>query len=509
MAAIEAALVFGSIIILLFLLVNHRARRVREMHKFQSPPPYRMLFGNTLEFKDEPSEFLEQIMGWCSQFKGIFCLWLSFAKPFLLIYEPKTVEVILSSSKHITKAQFYDFLLPWLGTGLLTSTGEKWKKRRRLITPTFHFKILNDFVQVFDQQSQLMVSIIKSQPSDKVFNIFPLIACCALDIIGKTAMGVNINAQKNSSSEYVKGVIRMSELIQSRQKRPWVHPAFLYCLTNEGREHNKIIKFLHDFTNQVITERIQERLYSPKEQDETEESDEFTGRRKRRLVAFLDMLLNAYDAGEIDVEGVREEVDIFMFEGHDTTAAAMAWAVQLLGEHPDVQRKAQAEVDEFFATNSGKLTADSLKGLKYLECVIKETLRIFPSVPFFGRSLVEDLELEGRLIPKGTDVGVITIGLHRNPEVWPSPMKFNPDRFLPENSEGRHPYAFVPFSAGSRNCIGQRFALLEEKVVLAYILHNFDIVSTEKSTKIKTCAELITRPRDGIFVSLTTREQGL
>ncbi|EDO31777.1 predicted protein, partial [Nematostella vectensis] len=432
------------------------------------------------------SEFFEQMMGWCSQFKGFFCLWLSFAKPFFLIYEPKTVEVILSSSKHITKAQFYDFLLPWLGTGMrlficnFIFTGEKWKKRRRLLTPTFHFKILNDFVQVFDEQSQVMVSILKSQPSEKVFNIFPLIGCCALDIIGKTAMGVNINAQKNSSSEYVKGVIRMSELALSRLKRPWVHPAFLYYLTNEGREHNKILKLLHDFTNQVIADRIQER------------------RQKRRLVAFLDMLLNAYDAGEIDVEGVREEVDTFMFEGHDTTSAAMAWTVQLLGEHPDVQIKAQAEVDEI-------LTAESLKGLKYLECVIKETLRIFPSVPLFARSLAEDLDLVALLRPF-MQVSLKTVD--QPLFFWPNPMKFDPDRFLPENSEGRHPYAFVPFSAGSRNCIGQRFALLEEKVVLAYILHNFNIVSTEKSTEIKTCAELITRPRDGIFVTLTTRKQG-
>ncbi|KXJ16750.1 Cytochrome P450 4c3 [Exaiptasia diaphana] len=260
----------------------------------------------------------------------------------------------------------------------------------------------------------------------------------------------------------------------------------------------------HHDINIIIDDRINERLSSSRK-DEKPQVDEFTGKRKRRPLAFLDLLLNAYDDGEIDKEGVREEVDTFMFEGHDTTAAAMSWAIFMLGHHPEVQQKAQEEVDAFFESRPETLTVESLKDLKYLECVIKEALRLYPSVPFFARELTEDFTIDGVAVPKGTTVGTATFALHTNPKVWPDPYKFDPDRFLPENSQGRHPYAYVPFSAGPRNCIGQKFAILEEKMVLAYVLRHFNVKSEHSPDDMKVCAEIVTRPKDSIMMSLTPR----
>jgi len=146
-----------------------------------------------------------------------------------------------------------------------------------------------------------------------------------------------------------------------------------------------------------------------------------------------------------------------------------------------------------------------LKQLRYLECVIKEAQRLFPSVPFIGRAVSEDYSLSGYIAPKGTTIVTAIVSLHRNPEVWPAPLQFDPDRFLPENSQGRHPFAFIPFSAGPRNCIGQRFALLEQKIVLSYILRNFSIDSTQTVDELHTCSELITRPKEGIYVTIAKR----
>ncbi|XP_031558796.1 cytochrome P450 4c3-like [Actinia tenebrosa] len=493
------------LLVLLGLFIwKRKIDKVKMLEKFPGPKK-NFLFGNTLQFARDPSEFRDQVLSWSKDFKdnGMFCIWLGPFNPFIYTFKPEYAEILLSSSHQISKSYEYVFLHPWLGTGLLTSTGEKWKRRRRQITPTFHFKILNEFIQVFEEQSKILVSILKSECQEGALDIFPRAAKCALDIICKSSMGKNVNAQRDGNSRYVAAVTGICELIQERQKSPWFWSDLIYSITPSGRMQQQYLETLHGFTNKVIDERLLERKSSAGQEER--EVDEFTGKRKKRPLAFLDLLLDAFDDGQIDREGIREEVDTFMFEGHDTTAAAISWTILLLGLHPEVQDKVQHEVDEFFESRAEELTVDSLKDLKYLECVIKESLRLYPSVPFIARELSEDLTIDGIPIPKGTTVGVAQVSLHSNPNVWPDPERFDPDRFLPENSEGRHPYAYVPFSAGPRNCIGQRFAILEEKVVLANILRHFSVKSEQSRDQIRVCAELITRPQNGIFVTLTPR----
>ncbi|VDO64334.1 unnamed protein product [Heligmosomoides polygyrus] len=122
----------------------------------------------------------------------------------------------------------------------------------------------------------------------------------------------------------------------------------------------------------------------------------------------------------------------------------------------------QEEIDEVFE-DCGCILPEHLPRLKYLECCLKESLRICPSVPMINRELGDDQELEGVVLPRGTQVVINQYMVHRDPACWPDPEKFDPDRFLPENCVGRHPYAFIPFSAGSRNCMGQRFGMMVEK----------------------------------------------
>lgn len=134
-----------------------------------------------------------------------------------------------------------------------------------------------------------------------------------------------------------------------------------------------------------------------------------------------------------------------------------------IGHHPEVQERLWQELDPFFeqiesdvstmTTDDGRpqISLDKLKDLKYLECVIKEGLRLNPSVPFVGRKVHEDMVIKDYKIPKGTIVYCFIYMLHRDPDIFPEPEKFKPERFLPENSQGRHPFAYVPFSAGPRN----------------------------------------------------------
>lgn len=132
-------------------------------------------------------------------------------------------------------------------------------------------------------------------------------------------------------------------------------------------------------------------------------------------------------------------------------------------------------------------------------------MRLYPPVPFIGRTLSEDVQLDQYTLPKGTMVTLGIYYLHRDPRFFPDPEKFDPDRFLPENTTRRHPYAYLPFSGGARNCIGQKFAMHEEKSVLSSIIRKFKITSVEKRDEIDLISELILRTHNGINVKLEKR----
>ncbi|NXW20778.1 CP4V2 protein, partial [Circaetus pectoralis] len=464
------------------------------------------LLGNALLLEREGEGFFKQLQVYAEEFRSwpLLKIWIG-PLPVLILYHPDSVEVILSSSKHIEKSYLYKFLQPWLGTGLLTSTGDKWRSRRKMITPTFHFAILTDFLEVMNEQGGILLEKLEKHVNKEPFDVFLYITLCALDIICETAMGKNVGAQENKDSEYVRAVYRMSDLIQQRQKSPWLWPDLVYMLFKEGREHERNLKVLHNFTDTVIAEKAAELENTKQTKCDTDGNYEESGSKKRK--AFLDMLLSATDdeGNKLSYRDIREEVDTFMFEGHDTTAAAMNWALYLLGHNPEAQKKVHRELDEVFGNTERPVTMDDLKKLRYLECVVKEALRLFPSVPLFARALREDCCIKGYQVPKGTNVLVITYALHRDPESFPDPEEFRPERFFPENCKGRHPYAYVPFSAGPRNCIGQRFAQMEEKALLALILRRFWVDSCQKPEELGTTGELILRPNNGIWIKLKRR----
>nr|XP_053638680.1 cytochrome P450 4C1-like [Cherax quadricarinatus] len=369
------------------------------------------------------------------------------------IVKADAVEAVLSSSTHLDKSPDYDFLHPWLGTGLLTSTGTKWHSRRKLLTPAFHFKILEDFLEVFNNQSNKLVHKLQHQADGKPFDVFPYITLCTLDIICETAMGQSINAQDNNDSEYVRAVNRMTTLLLERMARPWEHSEFLFNLLGSAKKHKACLKTLHDFSNSAI--RMKRHIKEREREEPDAAADEVIGKKKR--LALLDLLLESSSEGvKLSDEDIREEVDTFMFEGHDTTTAAINWVLYLIGCYPEIQVRVQEELDGIFGGTDRPATMADLRQMKYLENCIKEALRLYPSVPFLSRQLKEETVIGGYRIPAGTPVMIIIYRLHRDPDQFPSPEAYDPDRFLLENTMKRHPYAYIPFSAGPRNCIGER-----------------------------------------------------
>uniref|UniRef100_UPI00398EFA97 cytochrome P450 4V2-like isoform X1 n=2 Tax=Pristiophorus japonicus TaxID=55135 RepID=UPI00398EFA97 len=512
-ALFSGALLSAALLALLALIVFHLlgdyVYKWNKMKRIPGLSPTYPILGNALLFKPSGEDFFLQLIEFTTKCRDepLMKLWLG-PLPFIVLFHAETVEMVLSSSKHLDKSYAYKFLHPWLGNGLLTSTGNKWRARRKLITPTFHFTILMEFLEVMNEQTNILLEKLEKKVGKGPFNCFSDITLCALDIICETAMNMKVYAQSNSDSEYIRAIYKMSDLIHRRQKMPWFWPKFLYNTFGKGKEHDEALKILHSFTEKVVAERFR-KTENSEEFDHSGSDSDTNSRRKMKRKAFLDLILSATDEDgkKLSQQDIREEVNTFMFEGHDTTAAAINWALHLLGSHPDVQKNVHKELDDVFGNSDRSATMEDLKNLQFLQCVIKESLRLFPSVPIFGRTLLEECYIAGFTIPKGVNAMIIPYALHRDPRYFPDPEEFRPERFLQENAKTMNPYAFIPFSAGLRNCIGQRFALIEEKVVLSSILRRFHVEAKQSREELHLVGELILRPQDGIWIELHHRTE--
>ncbi|GFR15369.1 cytochrome P450 4V2 [Trichonephila clavata] len=437
----------------------------------------------------------------------LFCFWVSYV-PFIILTKAEAVEALISGTKFMEKNWSYNWLQPWLGTGLLTSHGSKWKSRRKLLTPSFHFEILKDFLPVFNEQSKVLVKRLRKETEMDSTDIVMPITLCSLDIMCETTLGVSVGAQENTDSPYVKSVTRAGEIIMERMLSSWYWFDFLFNFMEKGKELNHHINILHNFTLGVIQEKKRKLMSGDPDIDS-----------KRKRMALMDLLLEHHiKTRTLTEEDIREEVDTFAFEGHDTTAMGMSWALYMIGLHKDVQSKIHEELDCIFGDDVERpVETDDLKDMKYLECVLKESQRLYPSVPLIARRITEDTTISRRItedtticgysVPKDSSCIVAVNLLHRDPTVFPAPEKFDPDRFLPENSIDRKPFAYIPFSAGPRNCIGQRFAIMEEKVIVSSILRNYTIESLDQRDKIPPAPELILRSSMPIRIRIRPREK--
>eukprot|EP00095_Tigriopus_kingsejongensis_P006185 snap_masked-scaffold191_size271209-processed-gene-1.13 protein:Tk06185 transcript:snap_masked-scaffold191_size271209-processed-gene-1.13-mRNA-1 annotation:"jc8026cytochrome p450 cyp4c39 enzyme - green common shore crab" len=366
------------------------------LNKIPGPRPLPLL-GNAIDVAVPHQDFLKTLTRLVLNSGPAMKFFLAH-RPYVVLSKAPGFETIMSSNKHITKGPDYKFVHPWLGFGLLTSDGSKWHSRRKMLTPAFHFKILEDFLIIMNEQSSILTNkMAKLQPGQNTIDMFPQITFCALDIICESAMGRNINAQGNSNSPYVQSLFKASDIIFHRATSPWIWNDILFHLHPFGWQFRSALKVLHDFTDNVIKDR--KALFKAEKQKAQSSTtkdleDDLMGKKKR--LAFLDLLIEVSDDGKILTDrDIREEVDTFMFEGHDTTAANMSFTLYLLAIHPEIQKKVQQELDDLFIDDPDRpASMDDLAKMKYLEACIKESLRLYPSVPLMSRTIHEDTTIE-------------------------------------------------------------------------------------------------------------------
>ncbi|CAN7975174.1 unnamed protein product [Ixodes persulcatus] len=398
------------------------------------------------------------------------------------------------------------------------STGDKWRSRRRIFTPAFHFRILEDFIFTINIQSMILARILeKTSLQQNGVDVVPKAGLCTLDIVCETIMGKTLSAQSNEDSVYVEAITRLSELFMERMATPHANYERLYRMTAKGKEFTHWLNKQHAFTSEVIAERKKDMKATINSGFLLGDEDDNGSKYMKRKRPFLDTLLLEHfkDSKNITEEDMREEVDTFMlaascrsifFAGHDTTAMGISWALFLIGLSPVEQQKIHDELDSIFWDDTERhVCHEDMKEMRYLECALKESQRIYSTVPFYSRLCEEPFELGGTILPKGTVIKIANYFLHRDPEVFPKPEEFRPERFLPENSKGRHPFAYVPFSAGPRNCIGQKFSLSVVKIVVANILRRNKLQSLDHRDQVLLIAEMVLRPKNGLRIKLIPR----
>ncbi|KAG6445667.1 hypothetical protein O3G_MSEX004042 [Manduca sexta] len=408
------------------------------------------IFDNTFDCLLNCEQLFQFIRNQYKRYRGIFGL-RGFNYRFVNIFDPKDVEKILSASNFNTKRIPYTFLQHWLGTGLLISNGDKWHERRKMLTPAFHFKILKKFLININEQTEQLLDLIQDEVGKERTELFPLIAKSTLQTICETSMGASMREDiKSVTNKYFQAIHILGKCLMYRLSRIWFYTEPFFYVSKCSRIQRAALTDLHKFTRQIIRER---REYIKQNKITTLDDDDDVYGKKSRM-AMLDLLLEQEKLGNIDEDGIREEVDTFMFEGHDTTATALCFMIMRISNEPLVQNLIYEEVQRVLGGSEHSPTMEQLGDMKYLECCIKESLRLYPAVPFISRVVYENVELSGYMVPKSTEINIHIFDIHRLEDIYPEPEKFIPERFLPENSSKRHPYAYIPFSAGARNCIG-------------------------------------------------------
>lgn len=433
-----------------------------------------------------------------TQFPEIMCQWFGLVGQVSLKRAEHLGNILFTSNQHLQKGWTYDFYRPWLGGGLLTTSGDRWHQKRKMLTPAFHFGILGRFCEVFAVKADVLVGKLETvSDSGESFQIYPFITRVSLDVIAEAAMGTKINAQDHHDNEYVSTVYEASEMFVRRIFSPWYMFELVYNSSSEGKRFAKIVKKMRDFTKQVIADRRKTR-------QQIKVADSLS---EKQRPAFLDILLDEFekDDTQLTENDIIEEVQTLMFAGHDTISSSVAWVVYMIGRHHDIQEEVFAEIQSIFHGTKRQATVSDLQEMHLLDRVIKETLRLRPPAAFIQRKLSEDVQIDSQYcLPKGCEVCIEISILHRDPRYFPDPERFDPNRFLPVNVSKRPLLSYIPFSAGPRNCIGFRFAMYELKMLLSTLVRNYRFKGVGKEEL--PIEEIITKPFYGVNVICEKRK---
>ena len=383
-----------------------------------------------------------------------------------VINHPDDIKrVLLSNHRNYTKGEGMDRVKILLGNGIMTSEGDFWRRQRRMMQPSFHRRVIDQF------------SLLIRDVNDKF----------AARWADKAARGEAVNMSDDASELTLEIVLRSifgSDL--ARLEAQFGANPFEVV----AKEQNRDLKFAFRFRS--LTKLVAE-LINRRRQTSEEHFD------------FLSMLMATRDresgAAMSDKELI-DEVLTLIVAGHETTAAALTWTWYLVSQHPETAERLQAEADRTAAGQT--LGLDAAEALQFTHQVLQESLRLYPPGWLITRRTLEADELGGFPIAPRTDVFISPYMLHRHPAYWSEPEEFRPERFAGADAEERHRFSYIPFAVGPRHCIGENIAMFEMLVHVHAMSRRFRLTRASNEP-IELEAQINLRPRSNLMMMVEAR----
>ncbi|XP_066138540.1 cytochrome P450 4C1-like isoform X2 [Euwallacea fornicatus] len=455
-------LIILSIELVKYLWTSSKDKKCSLEDQFPGPKAY-PLIGNLLTLIAKDADAFENIVTCVSNYSSPMRFLLG-SKVCIIFRDPRQIEKIFTSNALSSKDDLCDHLKDFLGEALLSGSGTKWKKDRRLLSPFFLKRNTAQYFPVVLRHTKILTKLLEQKADGVAFNIKPIIHKAAVDFVNETILGKTTNAQAEESRDFVEKAGNVLAIIHQRMIKLYLLPKFFLNLTKSCADYTDTKEILHAFFSKALKEAKERHSHLGK-----------NGSIRSILEQMLDIRDEVPDFAT-DEELVHHVLTLFL-ASEDTVTQVSSFALMMLGMHPDCQKKVAEEIVGVVGLEND-VTGEHLPKLEQLERVIKETLRLFPVAPFILRKAGLDIDLAGFKIPEGTFISVAVYNIHRDQNHWEHPNEFYPEHFSPQAVKNRNAYAYLPFSAGVRSCLGKAYAYVAIKILLVSILQKY-IVSTE------------------------------
>lgn len=457
--------------------------------KGPTPLPF---FGNSIQNQFNPSIVPQCQISWCKRYGRVFGIYI-FRQPFLVVADPDMVKDILVKefTKFHDRKKLVNFRKPY-DRMLQVASGQKWKDIRSTLSPTFSAAKMKQMMPFMNEAvNTFMQKVDRISKTGEIVDFHRWFQSLTMEIIFSTAFGLKVETQ----------TVENDPVTELAKKAMAPHPllglVFLlpfgeYIINNlpDPFDCEKILSLSAD----IIAQR-------------RDAKGEKSVARKDLLQLMLDAK-GETGGGKIDYVDIEAQCLTFLLAGSDTSSTTLGFVCYELALHTNVQDKLRDEIDCMWARDEESPSYDTIHKMEYLDMVINETIRMHPPGFALHRDCNEACTTKGQVIPKGLPVMIPCYAIHHDPEIWPEPETFNPERFTEAEKAKRHPYAFLPFGFGPHNCVGMRFALLEIKLTLVRLLKKYKLERTEKTAvpiKFEVMFTLICAP-DTIMLKVSPRD---